>query len=340
MPITVIVCSAEGNDARLTFDGMQRVVIGRGASCDVRLPDASVSHRHALLRAQGSDFVLVDEGSTNGTFVGEVRVASHTSRIVRSGDRVRVGRVWLELRIDQTPITRDVAATTRELALAIVSRAMARRGSDLSPRVRVVEGADQGTSLALAGEDRSYVLGRGAHCDLPLSDTDASREHACLFRRGSVVFVRDLGAKNGVWLGEARVPVNRDVTWRPSQMMQVGRTVLALDEPVGDALAQIESGPDEALPPDEPTHPPVPAVPAIPESANPPALGHPGTGGAPELEAERGPNPERTARPRAMTPDDPRLKRTRFSIADLVVIGAAIGVLVLSVVGLFWLLRG
>src|SRR5258708_38872961 len=103
MPLTVIVRSAGGEDARLTFDGTQRVVIGRGPGSDVRLPDSSVSHRHATLRSQGAQFLVVDEGSTNGTFVGSVRIAQGTSRIVRSGDRVRVGRVWLEMRIDQSP---------------------------------------------------------------------------------------------------------------------------------------------------------------------------------------------------------------------------------------------
>jgi pSer/pThr/pTyr-binding forkhead associated (FHA) protein len=332
MPITVIVCSAAGDDARLTFDGMQRVVIGRGASCDVRLPDASVSHRHALLRAQGSDFVLIDEGSTNGTFVGDVRVAPHTSRIVRSGDAVRVGRVWLELRIDQSPITRDVAATTRELALAMVSRAMAQRGSDLSPKVLVVEGADQGARLVLEGEERTYLLGRGAHCDLPLADVDASREHASLVRRTGAIFVRDLGAKNGVWLGGARVPADRDSVWRPSQMLQVGRSVLALEEPVGDTLARIESGPDEALPPGEPASE---QKPPSPGPADPPSPEKPSTAG---VEREEAVPKGKMAAP--TSPSVRRRRRARLSIPDLVVIGAAVAVLALSAIGLFWLLRG
>jgi pSer/pThr/pTyr-binding forkhead associated (FHA) protein len=75
MPITLLVRSADSaaTDApRLTFDGVQRVVIGRGQSCDLRLPDPSVSHRHATLESRGGDFVLIDEGSTNGTHVGAV----------------------------------------------------------------------------------------------------------------------------------------------------------------------------------------------------------------------------------------------------------------------------
>src|SRR5271165_3569132 len=107
MPITVIVRSMVGDESRLTFDGTQRVVIGRGAGSDVRVPDASVSHRHASVRSQGMELLVVDEGSTNGTFVGDVRVAPRMSRIVRSGDWVRVGRVWLRLSMDPVPVTRD-----------------------------------------------------------------------------------------------------------------------------------------------------------------------------------------------------------------------------------------
>ncbi|MDP9152475.1 MAG: FHA domain-containing protein, partial [Myxococcota bacterium] len=237
MPITVIVRSATRTDARLTFDGTQRVVIGRGSSCDVRLPDASVSHRHAHLRAQGADFLLFDEGSTNGTFVGEVLVAPRTSRLVRSGDLVRVGRVWLELSMDQRPITRDVARSTRDLALSLVAQALVAMDRDVTAKLRVVEGRDQGAVMPLLEQGRAYVVGRGPHCDLALSDDDVSREHARVVRRGNTVLVRDLGARNGTWLGERLAPTDGDAVWRPATSVRLGRTVLALEEPVDEALA-------------------------------------------------------------------------------------------------------
>ncbi|HEY8042466.1 MAG TPA: FHA domain-containing protein [Polyangiaceae bacterium] len=326
MPITVLVRSATGAEARLTFDGTQRVVIGRGAGCDVRLPDASVSLRHATLRAQGADFVVVDEGSTNGTFVGGVRVAPRTSRVLRSGDAVRVGRVWLELRVDQSPVTRDLAAATRDLALALVSEAMAAMGEDRTARIRVVEGRDQGATLALAEEGRVYVIGRGAECDLPLADADASREHARIVRRGVTVLVRDLGAKNGTWLAETPAPTDRDAPWRPALMMRIGRTVLALEEPVGDALAQIEAVADEALPAEASFEPPAPPPgPAPPASAE--SLEREAASAAPMVAVPRGPAP-------------PPSRRGGWTPADLMVMAAAVCVLALSIAGLVWLLRG
>jgi pSer/pThr/pTyr-binding forkhead associated (FHA) protein len=334
MPITVIVRSKGVNDARVTFDGIESVVIGRGSSCDVRLPDPSVSHRHARVRAKGTDFVLVDEGSTNGTFVGQVRIAPRTSRIVRSGDMVRVGRIWLELRIDYGPVTREVAVATRDLALALVSQALAQGGMALTARIRVVEGADQGSSLTLADEGRAYVIGRDAQCDLPLSDADASREHLRVVRQGAVVVVRDLGAKNGTWIGETRAPQNGDIVWRPSQVMQIARTVLALEEPVADALARIEMAPDESLPTDEPIVPPERSTSPVASTAIPSDDSAHDLSRQPAATAPIAPTPPQGVALSAQP------HRARFSIADILVVATAIGVLALSIAGLFWLLRG
>jgi pSer/pThr/pTyr-binding forkhead associated (FHA) protein len=321
MPITVTVRHSAGEDSRLTFDGTQRVVIGRGASSDVRLPDASVSYRHAIIRAQGAEFAIVDEGSTNGTFVGAVRIAPHTSRLVRSGDRVRVGRIWFELRIDQGPVTRDVAAATRDLALAMVSQAMAAIGADPTPRVRVVEGRDQGAVLVLHDEGRAHVIGRAAQCDLALTDPDASREHVEVARRDGLVFVRDRATKNGTWLGEARLSQDREVQWRAANMIRIGHTVLALEEPISNALAEIERAADEPLDPEIAALPP--PLPEVPGAA--------GVAGAHAVE------------PAVPLHAGSRLlgkRRRLWSLGDLLVMAAAVSVLALSLAGLVWLLRG
>jgi hypothetical protein len=271
------------------------------------------------------DFVLVDEGSSNGTFVGGVRVAPRTSRIVRSGDMVRLGRVWLELRVDQSPVTRDAGSATREVALALVSQALAAMGTDLTAKLRVLEGRDQGTILPLAVEGQTYTLGRGPECDLPIADGDASREHAHVVRRSTEVTVRDLGAKNGTWLGEAALPADREIVWRPALMLRIGRTVLALEEPVGDALARIESGPDEPIPDDEPVAAPAPSTPAVEAPTS----------------VAREPS---SAAPMAVVPTQPATPKKRpragWAPADLMVMAAAIGVLALSIAGLIYLLRG
>jgi pSer/pThr/pTyr-binding forkhead associated (FHA) protein len=337
MPVTVVVRSsaADGTSAgaepELTFDG-SRVVIGRSPGCDVRLPEPTVSLRHASIRAQGADFAIVDEGSTNGTWVGEVRLVPHTPRLVRSGDLVRIGRVWLELRVGQRPPTPDLGLATRDLALALVRSAMEAAGDDTCARVRVTEGPDLGAALRLAEEGRPYVIGRAERCDLPLADEDASREHVAVIRRGARVFLRDLASRNGVWLGEARLSPDREAPWRPHTMARVGLSVLALDEPVSLALADLEAAADERLPEEAAPAPPPSSValPAAEEAAPAPASRAPGAA-APIAKAPEG---SRTATTFV------KKKRRVWTAADFAVLGIIAVAIGAGVAGLVWVLRG
>jgi DNA-binding response OmpR family regulator len=71
-----------------------RIVFGRDADCDVRLPDGSVSRRHAALERGADGFVLEDLGSKNGTFVGNAALEERTA--LRDGDLFRLGQVGLQ----------------------------------------------------------------------------------------------------------------------------------------------------------------------------------------------------------------------------------------------------
>lgn len=51
-----------------------RVVLGRGAGCDIQVQDSEVSRRHAMLEIHSDEATLTDLGSTNGTFLEGVRI--------------------------------------------------------------------------------------------------------------------------------------------------------------------------------------------------------------------------------------------------------------------------
>ena len=220
------------------------VVVGRGEGSEVRLPDPSVSHRHATIRQRGSEYILVDEGSTNGTFMGGVKLGAQAPRILRHGDLARVGRVWLEVRFDhQVPPAQTVLAT-KELALLLVARAMAAEGDAGGPRITVVSGPDQGKAVALEEPSRAYVIGRGQDADLVLEDTDASRRHVQVVRRANQLLVRDLGSKNGAHLASEKVS-ERDRIWRQGETLTIGQNVFAYEHPAIEALLELERAADE-----------------------------------------------------------------------------------------------
>jgi DNA-binding response OmpR family regulator len=92
----------------------ERVVIGRRKDADVVLDDEFTSRTHAAVERRGSRYILCDEGSTNGTFVGDEAVRGE--RQLRHGDAIRVGETVLtfeELSSGQST-TRPLQPVTRE----------------------------------------------------------------------------------------------------------------------------------------------------------------------------------------------------------------------------------
>jgi hypothetical protein len=75
-------------DGRRISIGAQALVLGRLPECAVVLNDPNVSRRHAEIRRRGSDVVVVDLGSTNGTRVNGLRVKE---QLLNDGDEIEVG---------------------------------------------------------------------------------------------------------------------------------------------------------------------------------------------------------------------------------------------------------
>jgi Inner membrane component of T3SS, cytoplasmic domain len=72
------------------------LLIGRGSDAAIKLDDDYVSTRHARVASSGDEWFVEDLGSTNGTYVGPVRITQPTT--IGLGVQVRVGKTILELR--------------------------------------------------------------------------------------------------------------------------------------------------------------------------------------------------------------------------------------------------
>jgi adenylate cyclase len=69
--------------------------IGRGKDSDLVIPDSCISRNHAILQPTGAgEFLIIDLGSRNGTFVNGRRVSIPVT--LRDGDRVAFGKTESE----------------------------------------------------------------------------------------------------------------------------------------------------------------------------------------------------------------------------------------------------
>lgn len=234
-----LVSLVDGREYAIPSEGL---VIGRDASCDVVVPTAEVSRRHAQINTSNEGYVLKDT-STNGVFVNGERVSA--TQTLGRGDIVRVGnedfRFYADLVVDATPP--DVTPTPAEPAAAaeaaraaaairstpvpqpvaaapsppatgvgaptpiIAPRSITTPPASGRPLLATLEVVSTGVLKGQRFEVRSPLahIGRGAHNDVVLPDESVSDAHAKLQKREAGWYVVDMGSTNGTYVGGRRV---------------------------------------------------------------------------------------------------------------------------------------
>jgi pSer/pThr/pTyr-binding forkhead associated (FHA) protein len=190
---TLKLSVVEGPDVptSVTFQG-ESLSIGRVKTSDFPLTDSQVSRKHAEIVREGPDFVLVDLGGANGTFVGPERkkIARHT---LVDGDRIRIGRNVLEVAIT---LPRDEDATELRVAPDPDVTATLLRPRGASVVLTVLSGPDRGK--VFSADKNRIEIGRRPGCDVVLSDAGVSRLHATIRRDGGRYMIYDENSANGI----------------------------------------------------------------------------------------------------------------------------------------------
>lgn len=95
VPTHVIVVEGSNQGERAELANAP-ILIGRGSDAAIKLDDDYASTRHARIATNGDTWFVEDLGSTNGTYIGTVRLSQPTT--VQLGTQIRIGKTILELR--------------------------------------------------------------------------------------------------------------------------------------------------------------------------------------------------------------------------------------------------
>ena len=93
--LVVLDAGQTGLQAGKKFPLNQINTIGRAITNDIPLNDTFLSSNHAQLEWDGTNWVLQDVGSTNGTWIDGQRIAAPTA--INYGDVIQLGRIGLRL---------------------------------------------------------------------------------------------------------------------------------------------------------------------------------------------------------------------------------------------------
>ncbi len=168
-----------------------RMRLGRGSHTDIPLEDSAASREHAEIEVTADGAMLKDLGSSNGTFVNEVKLTG--PRLLHDGDSIRIGRSTLSF---HQPQMAQVA--TVEIPLPAVEGAT------------VMWETQEPLCLVRADGQRFAVthslrLGRDPECELVLDDRSASHQHARIDLVAGQASVIDLESSNGTWINGQRI---------------------------------------------------------------------------------------------------------------------------------------
>ena len=109
-----------------TFElNVERNTVGRVEDNTFQIADSSVSSHHAEILLRGSDIVIKDLNSTNGTFLNNEKI---TEVVLKPGQTLRLGQV--ELKIDDGKPVSPPPAPVGGAAPAAAAPAPARRPVD------------------------------------------------------------------------------------------------------------------------------------------------------------------------------------------------------------------
>ena len=88
---------AQGNAIEIDAE---RTLIGRDRTAEIRLTESSVSRKHATIERRGPQWVIVDGGSANGTFLDDVQVAEG---VLKDGQTLRLGAATFKVQVEEEP---------------------------------------------------------------------------------------------------------------------------------------------------------------------------------------------------------------------------------------------
>ncbi|HNS97687.1 MAG TPA: FHA domain-containing protein [Polyangiaceae bacterium] len=219
-----------------------QIIVGRDpARCSLVIRHASVSSRHATVMLDR--MVVVDEGSTSGTYLGSGRIASETPTPVDPNGVIAFGPVVVPVAtlgqivqamagVQGQPM---VSQAVQAAQASFVSQAMQGQAPMVSQQVPAPVSAGHKKNRTVIGnldfQKPFQTIGRTPDNDIVLSHPQVSSRHAVLVKSGNQVFIEDRGSANGTYVKGQRIAPGVKVPVQHGERIYLGPMPLVIHMP-------------------------------------------------------------------------------------------------------------
>ncbi len=221
------------------------MTVGRQVGAYLLIDSDSVSRRHAEITYANRQYMLLDLGSSNGTFVNEARLESGNAYILKSDDKVRFGKAKFVFQVRGVSSVQDTSMQVRSQNVPGITRlhetatgfydpvaagqvpppsgqpvlnadgSLVLPGATKALPADVVAALQEAPALIVIAHGDPQVfhlkqgkrtrLGRDKACDIVLAEVAASRIHAEVMPGPDGFYIRDLGSANGVIVNQTKI---------------------------------------------------------------------------------------------------------------------------------------
>lgn len=196
------------------------LMIGRSPKANIIIPLDMISSFHAQLVMDNSGVLyIIDQDSTNGTYVNNVKLNAGTPKEINKGDQISLGK----------SNTVSVVFNPDDYAAGVPPPQSG----------RITDDTKANTNLLSKLKEKSIIyIGRGEEADLVLDHPTISRVHALIEKKSdSVFFIKDLGSTNGTFLNGKRV--TSATMFTDEDVIFIGRFKLTLKAAAKDLSREI-----------------------------------------------------------------------------------------------------
>ncbi|NUQ86548.1 MAG: FHA domain-containing protein [Anaerolineales bacterium] len=165
------------------------LTIGRNAENNVVIKEPLVSSRHARIEKRGVAYFIVDNKSTNGTFVNENRIGEPLA--LKDGDVIEIGHTTLKFAVEAE--AQKTSVLPEEIPL------------EAPPQELFTPGAIEYNGKRIELKHDTITLGRDPEATIRIEDPTVSFMHAQIAHHGEHHYLRDLGSRNGTFVNDTLV---------------------------------------------------------------------------------------------------------------------------------------
>lgn len=218
------------------------MILGRSSRCDIQLPFRVVSSHHLTFEKRGDNYVVCDEGSTNGTEVGGEMLESGAWIPVEEGLELRIVNVTITAAVERTPaddVDAFTLAHTGTLARELLGDALEENEEELA-FFEVVGGPQRGERFFLPDDLEQSAIGSGPNCIVEL-DGEGIAEEAVAIEYDERGFVISPTGQTVVWHNDSKL--SGEAPLSSDDRVAFDQRDLVFHDPLQSQLAELDGLP-------------------------------------------------------------------------------------------------